>query len=79
MRSISKPLARRLCGDPPNLSRKVVPVGVPSGGNSGSNSTLTGESAKETCFSSVASSPEDLDGGGVVRLDPGSVVIVVVV
>ena len=79
MRSISRPLALRLCGDPPNLSLNVVPVEVASGGKSGSNSILTGESAKVTCFSSIGSSPEDLDGGGVVRVDSGSVVIVVVV
>lgn len=57
----------------------MVPVGVVSGGKSCSNSIFIGESAKVTCFSSVASSLENFDGGGVVLIDSGKVVIVVVV
>jgi hypothetical protein len=79
MRSMSKPLALRLCGDSANLSRKVVPVGVVGGGKSCSNSIFIGESAKVTCFSSLAASLEDFEGGGVVCMDSGKVVIVVVV
>ena len=81
MRSISRPLARRLCGDPPSLSRKDSPVGNCNGGKSCSYSTFTGESANVTCLSSSerGGSSDSVIGpeaGGVVR-DEASVVVVV--
>jgi hypothetical protein len=79
---MSSPLARRLCGDPVNLSRKLVPVGLSSGGKSCSNSIFIGESANVTLFFSSVRTPVSdsivavFRGGGVVHVDSEMVLVV---
>jgi hypothetical protein len=81
IRSMSNPLARRVCGDPSSLSWNDSPVGLCNGGKSCSYSTLTGESANVTCFSSSergdsSDSVIGPDAGGVVRAEARVVVVV---
>ena len=81
IRSISSPLARRLCGDPPSLSWKEFPVTFCNGGKSRSYSTFTGESANVTCFSSSerggsSDSVTGPDARGDVRAEARVVVVV---